>query len=65
MGDGINLYFKMLGCFAWMFFLTFIVSLPSIVIYYSQDVVEKELATGAREWERAILSTTLGNVGNF
>ena len=35
MGEGINLYFKMLGCFAWMFLLTLIASIPPILIYTS------------------------------
>jgi hypothetical protein len=42
LGPGINLYFKMLKYFSCWFFLFFLISIPSIIIYISGGAFAKE-----------------------
>ncbi len=62
MGDGVSLYFKMLGCLTWLFFILGILQLPSVIISYS-GVANKFKITGKDEWQKWIAYTTTGNQG--
>ena len=37
LGDGIDLYFKMLGCLTCVFFIVSIISVPTVIVYFSGE----------------------------
>jgi hypothetical protein len=61
LGPGINLYFKMLKYFSCWFFLFFLISLPSIAIFWKGGAFKNEETFLAK----FIGSTTLGNLNSY
>ena len=37
MGDGVDLYFKMLSCLTCVFFIVSVISIPPVIVYFSGE----------------------------